>query len=102
MIVYNVTISVEADIHDEWFRWMRDEHIPDVMATGLFLDSRMVRVLAEEDAGLTYAVQYTCADRTTYERYRHEFAPALQAKTQARYGGRFVAFRTLLEVVHTA
>jgi len=102
VIVYNVTISVDADIHDEWVRWMREEHIPDVMATGLFLDSRMVRVLAEEDAGLTYAVQYTAADMPTYERYRDGFAPAMQAKTQARYGGRFVAFRTLLEVVHTA
>lgn len=102
MIIYNVTISVEAHIHDEWLRWMREEHIPDVMATGLFLDSRMVRVLSEEDAGLTYAVQYTCADMSTYDRYWEAFAPALQAKTLARFGDRFVTFRTLLEVVHTA
>ena len=102
MIVYNVTLSVDSDIHDAWLRWMREDHIGEVMATGLFLDCRMVRVLNEEDAGLTYAVQYTCADMATYERYRDQFAPALQAKTQARFGGRFVAFRTLLEVVHTA
>ena len=37
----------------------------------------------------------------TYENYRDTLAPGLQAKTQARFGGRFVAFRTLLEVVHT-
>ena len=57
MIVYNVTINIDHAVHDDWFRWMRDEHIPDVMATGLFLDSRMVRVLAAEGAGLTYARQ---------------------------------------------
>ncbi len=102
MIVYNVTLSVDEPIHQEWLEWMKHVHIPDVMATGLFLDSRVVRVLAEEEGGVTYAVQYTCADMATYERYRAEHAPRLQAETEKRYGGRYVAFRTLLEVLHTA
>jgi hypothetical protein len=45
-------------------------------------------------------VQYTAADMAHYERYRDEHAPRLQADAQAMYGGRFAAFRTLLEVVH--
>jgi len=102
MIVYNVTLSVDEPIHQEWLEWMKQVHIPDVMATGLFLDSRIVRVLAEEEGGVTYAVQYTCADMATYERYRDEHAPRLQAETEKRYGGRYAAFRTLLEVLHTA
>lgn len=99
MILYNVTINIDHDAHDEWVRWMREEHIPEVMATGCFLEHRMSRVLVEDEGGITYAVQYACADMPTYERYRDELAPALQAKTQGRFGGRFVAFRTLLEVV---
>lgn len=102
MIIYNVTVNVDADVAEEWLRWMHAVHVPEVMATGLFLDSRIMRVLAEEDGGLTYAVQYTCADMATYERYREEHAPRLQAETQKRYAGRFAAFRTLLEVLHTA
>lgn len=99
MIIYNVTLNVDTDVHAEWLRWMKETHIPDVMATGLFLDSRIFRVLADDDGGITYAVQYTCADMATYERYRDEHAPRLQAETQKHYGGKFVAFRTLLEVV---
>lgn len=102
MIVYNVTINVDADVAEEWLRWMKEVHIPDVMATGLFLDNRIMRILAEEEGGLSYAIQYTCADMATYERYKAEHAPRLQAETQKRYSGRFAAFRTLLEVVHTA
>jgi hypothetical protein len=102
MIIYNVTLSVDEDVAVEWLQWMKTVHIPDVMATGLFLDNRICRVLAEEEGGLTYAVQYTCADMATYERYKSEHAPRLQAETQRKYGGRFAAFRTLLEVVHTA
>jgi hypothetical protein len=102
MIIYNVTLNVDTDVHEEWLAWMKSIHIPEVMATGLFLDNRICRVLSDDDGGITYAVQYTCADMATYERYKSEHAPRLQAETQKRYGGRFAAFRTLLEVLHTA
>ena len=102
MIIYNVTINVDHEVHDEWLEWMKHTHIPDVMATGLFLDSRICRVLADDDGGITYAIQYTCADMATYERYRDEHAPRLQVETQEHFGGRFAAFRTLLEVMHTS
>ena len=102
MIIYNVTINVDQAVHEEWLAWMKREHIPEVMATGLFLDNRICRVLAEDEGGITYAVQYTCADMATYERYRDQHAAALQARTHERYSGRFAAFRTLLEVLHTA
>ena len=102
MIIYNVTVNVDLNVHDQWLQWMKATHLPDVMATGLFLDQRMCRVLAEDEGGLTYAVQYTCADMAAYERYRAEHAKRLQAETEKQFGGKFVAFRTLLEVIHTS
>ena len=33
MIIYNVTINIDASIHDEWLAWIK-EHIPQVLATG--------------------------------------------------------------------
>lgn len=100
MIVYNVTVNVDTDVHAAWLAWMKEEHIPEVMATGLFVESRMFRVLADDEGGITYAIQYTAADMAHYERYRDEHAPRLQAKTQERYGGKFAAFRTLLELAY--
>ena len=100
MIIYNVTINIDLEVEQEWLRWMKDVHIPEVMSTGLFVSSRIYKVLAEDDGGTTYAIQYTCASMEAYERYRDEHAPRLQAETQRNYGGRFVAFRTLLEAVH--
>lgn len=100
MIVYNVTVNIDHDAHHAWLTWMREEHIPRVMATGLFLDGRMFKVLADDEGGVTYAVQYTAADMAAYERYRDEHAARLQAEAHAAFGGRFQAFRTLLEAVH--
>lgn len=100
MILYNVTVNIDTDVEQEWLVWMKEIHIPEVMATGLFLESRMFRVLADDEGGITYAVQYSCADMAHYERYRDEHAPRLQAKTQEKYGGKFAAFRTLLELAY--
>ncbi|MEO8589060.1 MAG: DUF4286 family protein, partial [Flavobacteriales bacterium] len=47
MILYNVTINIDLDVEREWLVWMKETHIPEVMATGLFLESRMFRVLAD-------------------------------------------------------
>lgn len=102
MIIYNVTVSVDNEVHEMWLAWMRNTHLPAVMATGLFLDVRLCRVLSEGDSGATYAVQYSCKDMATYEAYLSGPAPRLQAESEKYYGGKALAFRTLMEVVHTA
>ncbi len=99
MIIYNVTISVDKTIHDEWFRWMKDVHIPKVMATGFFLEQKMYKVLVDDDSGITYCIQYTCANRADLDEYQREHSPALQKTHTDRYKDKYVAFRTLLEVV---
>ena len=98
MIIYNVTVNIDHDVHDDWLWWMQEVHIPEVMKTGLFLESRFSRILAEEDGGKSYSIQYLCPDMQTYERYRDEFAHALQQEHTAKFAGKFVAFRTLLRV----
>ena len=72
MIIYNVTVSVDNEVHEMWLAWMRNTHLPEVMATGHFQDARICRVLSEGDSGATYAIQYTCTDMAAYERYRDE------------------------------
>jgi hypothetical protein len=99
MILYNVTVSIDPAIADEWLNWMRQKHIPDVMATGCFLESRISRVRGEEEGGLTYAVSYVSPNQDTMNRYQEEFAPSLQAEHTERYQGRFAAFRTFLHII---
>lgn len=99
MIIYNVTVCIDEDVEADWLKWMKEKHIQDVLNVGIFFDARICRVLAEEAGGFTYAIQYTCNDMSDYEKYRDEFAPALQADAAKHFGGKFTAFRTLLEVV---
>lgn len=100
MYIYNVTINIDDSVHDDWISWMQDIHIPDVLATGKFIEAKMCRVMVEEEmGGQTYSVQYTTKDKATLERYYMEDADQLRQDVQDRYGGKFVAFRTELEVV---
>ena len=99
MIIYNVTINIEDDVHLEWVEWMKNEHIPRVMATGYFLDNRMCRLMLEEETGTSYTIQYSLKNMTDYEEYQSLHAPALQKEVLDKYRDKFVAFRSLMEVV---
>ena len=100
MYLYNVTVNLEDDIHEDWLQWMKSKHIPDVMATGCFVANRMLKVLSEiENNGSTYSVQYYFNRMEDYDRYQDKYAPALQADHKQRYKDKYVVFRTLLEIV---
>ena len=100
MYLYNVTIKVENHRVDEWIDWMKNVHIPEVMATGYFIDNRMCRLLNDNDPdGETFAIQYTALELSDYEEYQKIYAPALQQKTKDKFGDDFVAFRTIMEIL---
>ena len=99
MILYNVTSSLEPTAAEEWLDYMRTTHMPEVMATGFFLKSQLCRLLNEEDDGITYAAQYYCLSLEQLEEYQALCAPALRADLETRFAGKYVSFRTVLEVV---
>lgn len=99
MIIYNVTVNVENEVREEWIRWMKEVHIPDVMKTGLFIENRFCRVMVDEESGTTYSIQYMCATMTDYENYRDNHAQRLQKQHTDKFRDKYVAFRTLLETV---
>ena len=100
MILYSVTVNIEEGVHDEWLHWMKTEHIPDVLNTGLFVDNKILKLLTEVgNGGVTYSFQYYLRSIEDYETYQNEHAPRLQAEHARRYHDKFVAFRTLLEVI---
>jgi len=100
MIIYNVTVKIGFNAHKEWFQWMQNQHIPDVMESGMFVSHRFCRLIDPVDKdGFTYAIQYFAKDISKINRYKKIYAPALQKEHMDKFKGKFVAFRTLLKVV---
>jgi hypothetical protein len=100
MIIYNVTVNIDNDVAGEWLQWMKDVHIPEVLQTGMFVENHIYRLVADENSGgVSYAIQYVCESMERYELYRDTHAKRLQEEHSKRYKDKFVAFRTLLEVI---
>ena len=98
MYIYNVTVSIDKEIAQEWLNWMKSKHIPDVLATGCFTSNQIIKVLSD-DEGATFSIQYFFNEMNDYDRYRQQFAPPLQKEHTEKYNGKFAAFRTLLQIV---
>ena len=100
MIVYNLTIKVTNQVAERWLEWLQLEHIPDVMNTGCFTDSSVMRLLEVDDTeGPTYAVQFKAVSKADYNRYIELHASALRQTSYDAWGDQFLAFRSVMQVV---
>ena len=100
MIIYNITTKVDFSIHNNWLTWMKEEHIPAVMQTGLFLSNRLCRLIDPVDRdGFTYAIQYFVKDINRIKSYKNDYEPGLNKQHQNLFGDKAVSFKTLLKVV---
>ncbi len=92
---------VADDVQKEWLRWLQQEHIPEMLATGCFTRATILHLREVEDTGgATYAVQYYAQSHTQYEHYLQEFASGLRAKALAKWGHKTMAFRTTMDIVN--
>jgi hypothetical protein len=98
MYIYNVTVNVDEDVCQQWLKYMKQTHIPDVMKTGCFIDSQILKVLFVQDQGHTYSVQYKFLEMADLERYQKKFATALQEEHKKMFGEKYTAFRTVLQI----
>lgn len=100
MIVYNVTAKIDFSIEEDWLQWMKAVHIPDVLKTGYFSGYRLSRVMSLQDNdGVTYAIEYHCASTADLHQYEVKHAPALRKEYAERYTGKYVTYRSIMEVV---
>ena len=100
MFIYNVTIKLNWSIHEAWVKWMKEQHLNDVMATECFTKYQFTRLLEiDEEEGPTYAVQYYCDSKALYNRYIEKYAPKLRQDGLDLFSNNFIGFRSLMQIV---
>ncbi len=97
MVIYNVTVNIDNSVREEWLQWMREKHVPDVVATGCFSSGTIYKIHVEEEQGTSYSIQYRSPSLDAVNRYMKNFAPDLQKEHSEKYKDKYVAFRTVLE-----
>lgn len=100
MFIYNVTSKVDWAIHEAWLKWMQQEHFPEMVNTGCFTHTQLVRLLdTDEKEGPTYAAQYFAESRADYNRYIELHAAIMRQKTFDQFGDKIISFRSLMQIV---
>lgn len=100
MIVYNVTIKVDHAIAASWLKWLKEEHIPAIIATGCFTHAGIFHLFeADDEEGVTYAVQYHTPDPGLYNKYISSFAGEMRKISAEKWKDRVIAFRTVMQTV---
>jgi hypothetical protein len=88
-ISYEVTVRTEnAEVGREFASWMRREHIPTVLATGLFSGAELAQL---DD--VSFRTAYLAASRQNLERYLAEHTARLRDDFARHFGGRATAAR---------
>ncbi len=100
MFIYNITTKVDHSILDEWLKWQKEIHIPEIMETKFFYEHRFYQLLEHDDEmGKTFVTQFLANSKTDYQKYLEQFATSLQKKSFEKWADRVISFTTLLQNV---
>ncbi|HCP40405.1 MAG TPA: DUF4286 domain-containing protein [Cryomorphaceae bacterium] len=98
--IYNVTIVVNPVVEERWIQWMKEEHIPEVIETGMFTSYIFTQVILEQEQDHpSYSIQYRALDLESIKLYMQMYSDPLREKSAQAWGEHAIAFRTVLEVL---
>lgn len=101
MVIYSVTITVKKEVEKVWFDWMQNTHVPNVIKTGYFSNSKMFKILIPSAVPdeITYVIQYETDSFEKYKEYSEKEASRLQREHASKFMGKFTAARAIMEVI---
>lgn len=94
MITYEVKLTIQPEVEEEWVNWMRTRHVPDVIATGLL---KSYQILKPQDSPQVYLFHYHFENESDFKTYETEFAGRLRQDVIELYDGKFTGERTLYD-----
>src|SRR5688572_3639456 len=64
MIIYEITAIVKTELIETYEKYMRERHIPDLLATGFFRGAKLTR-----SGKNRYRIQYEAFDQKSLDEY---------------------------------
>lgn len=108
MVIYEVNVTVEADVANEYSAWLR-EHIREMLqidgfeAAAWYLRDPDADAEKEQDPAdgplgdRRWTIHYHLRDRAALKAYLSEHAERMRGEGTSRFEGRFTADRRVLE-----
>ena len=101
MIIYNITTNVSWAVHDNWLPWLQQQYIPQVLQTGCFIHSQILRLLdTDDEEGPTYAIQFQASSQEDYQTFRDQHHHSFEQQVLEKWGDHIISFESLMAVLH--
>lgn len=96
MVIYEITAVVRAEFVEEYEKYMRERHIPDLLETGYFKQAYFTR-----SAENRYRIQYHAHNQTALDEYLKTKAEILRADFLAHFPEGAEVSREIWEILQT-
>lgn len=96
MVIYEITASVREQFIEAYEKYMWEQHIPDLMATGHFARAEFTR----GENGV-YSIRYLAHGRLDLENYLHNDAERLRADFASHFPSGVEVTRAIWDVLET-
>ena len=80
MVIYEITAVVQAEVIEAYEKYMRERHIPDLLATGYFRAAYFTRSTENR-----YRIQYYAHSQKSLDEYLENVANHLRADFLAHF-----------------
>ncbi|MBP1662872.1 MAG: hypothetical protein H6Q19_12 [Bacteroidetes bacterium] len=102
MFIYNTTFLVTDRCFNPWFKWLKEEHIPNMLNTRHFSKPQIAKVLTTESdqEGMSFSVQFIVNDLENLQSWiDNNNEIRLQNNLSLRFGAEVLSFSTILELM---
>jgi hypothetical protein len=79
-VIYEITAIVAPELTDKYEKYMREQHIPDLLATGYFCGAKFTSSTKNR-----YRILYEAHNRESLDKYLETDAPRLRADFLAHF-----------------
>lgn len=97
MTIYEVSIQIDAERAADYRAWLAN-HVRELLALPGFVEARVFEVEADEPdpARFGLVVHYVLENHLALQHYLQQHAPAMRAKADEHFAGRYSASRRVL------
>lgn len=101
MFIYSVRVTVIRDIEKEWLKWMKEEHIKNILETGYFTNSEIHKLVLPDTPvdESTYQINYSFNSMDDFQKYSESEAPRLRQEHSEKFPHKLKISRAVYRII---
>ncbi len=100
MIIFNTTYCVTDKVYGGFIKWLKEQHIPQMLASGFFSDERVSKVITqEEQEGTSVSVQLTAQSMDAIADWNEQHGDLFKMEVASLFSEEVLFFSTFMEII---